>query len=100
MQVRAIMPIHEYFPLQGPGCALCCYGFERLHGAHEAPLSHCPACGTPLRRALSAPTILEGQAHVLRESHLARHGFVQYRRAEKGRYEKTAGDGPETIGGD
>jgi len=94
------MSIHEYFPAAGPGCALCCYGFERLHQAGEAPLTHCPACGAALRRALGTPAIIEGGGHRLRESHLARHGYTQYRRLERGRYEKTAGDGPDTIGGD
>ena len=93
------MPIHEYVPLEGRGCALCCYGFERMQALHEPALTTCPACGGALRRALGAPAVIDGQAHVLRESNVARHGFSQYRRLEKGRYEKITGDGPDTIGG-
>lgn len=91
------MAIHEYFPAQGRGCALCCYGFERLHAASEAPLETCPACGAALRRALAAPAIVVGGAHRLNEAHLAKHGYTQYRRVEKGRYEKTVGEGPDVL---
>jgi hypothetical protein len=37
---------------------------------------------------------------VLREGHLAKHGFTQYRKVGKGKYEKTAGKGPSTISDD
>ena len=93
------MPIHEYVPLDGPGCALCCYGFERLQRADEPALMQCPACGGAVRRTLNAPAVVTGQAHVLKEKHVAKHGFTQYRRVAKGRYEKTAGSGPDKIGG-
>lgn len=94
------VPIHEYLPVDPPGCALCCYGFERLHGAGEPVLAACPACGTALRRVPGTPQVISGESHRLRESHLARHGFTQYRRNGKGRYEKTVGEGPDTIGDD
>jgi len=94
------MPTYEYAPLEGPGCALCCYGFERMQKLDEPALGTCPACGGAVRRVIGAPAVVEGGAHRLRESHLAKHGFSQYRRLEKGRYEKTAGDGPDTIGGE
>jgi len=94
------MPIHEYVPLEPPGCALCCYGFERLERLSDAALTHCTACGAPVRRVLGAPAITTGGAHLLREGHLAKNGFTQYRKVGKGRYEKTTGDGPDTIGGD
>ena len=91
------MPIHEYAPVDPPGCALCCYGFERLQRVSDPALTNCPACGTALRRVPAAPQVISGQAHVLREKHLARHGFTLYRRTAKGQYEKTAGDGPDTL---
>lgn len=94
------MPIHEYAPVDPPGCALCCYGFERLQRAGEAVLEHCPACGAALRRVPGAVPVITGEAHRLRESHLARHGFTQYRRNGKGHYEKTVGEGPDTIADD
>ncbi|KAB2901719.1 MAG: hypothetical protein F9K31_01035 [Dokdonella sp.] len=94
------MSLHEYHPVHGTGCALCCYGFERLHKAGEAPLTHCPACGTSLRRVLAAPALIDSAAQHLAPAHLARHGFSQYRRLERGRYEKIAGDGPDQLGDD
>jgi hypothetical protein len=49
---------------------------------------------------ISAATVVSGQAHRLSESHAAKNGFTQYRRAGKGVYEKTAGKGPGIIRGD
>jgi len=94
------MPIYEYAPLQPPGCALCCYGFERLQGLSDPKLTHCPACGGAIQRVLGAAQVVAGQAHVLREKHIAQHGFTQYRRVGKGQYEKITGDGPDTISGE
>jgi putative FmdB family regulatory protein len=94
------MPIYEYAPLAPPGCALCCYGFELLQRLSDPPLVHCTACGGGVQRVLGAPQVVAGQAHALREKHVARHGFTQYRRVGKGQYEKTAGKGPDTISGD
>jgi putative FmdB family regulatory protein len=99
-RIFSIMPIYEYAPLEPPGCALCCYGFERLQPLSEPALTHCPACGGAIRRVLGAPHVQSGQSHVLREDHIAKHGFTQYRRIGKGLYEKTAGKGPDTISGD
>lgn len=94
------MPIHEYIASGEPGCATCRAGFERLQKLADAALTACPDCGAPVRRVLGAPQVATGQAHVLRESHIAKHGFTQYRRVGKGKYEKTAGKGPDTISGD
>jgi hypothetical protein len=37
---------------------------------------------------------------VLKESHFSERGFTQYRRVDKGKYEKTAGPGPDKISSD
>jgi predicted nucleic acid-binding Zn ribbon protein len=66
----------------------------------EAPLAQCPKCGNAVRRVLSAPSVISGQAHLLKESNAAKNGFTQYRRAGGGVYEKTAGKGPKFISGD
>jgi len=94
------MPIYEYVASATPGCASCRNGFERLQKLADAPVEVCPDCGTPVHRVLSAPQVVAGQGHVLRESNVAKHGFTQYRRVGKGKYEKTAGKGPDTISGD
>lgn len=94
------MPIYEYVASTPRSCSTCSAGFERLQKLADAPLSACPDCGAPVHRVLSAPQVVAGQGHVLRESHIAKHGFTQYRRVGKGTYEKTAGKGPDTISGD
>jgi putative FmdB family regulatory protein len=90
------MPIHEYVPKSG-GCARCQAGIEMLQRMSDPPLEHCPDCGAPLERMIGAPSVVAGGGHLLKESHLARHGFTQYRKVGKGKYEKTAGKGPPTI---
>jgi len=93
------MPIHLYIA-DTEGCASCRDGFEVLQRLGDPPLAYCEACGACLRRAISAPSIAVGGAHLLKESHVARSGFTQYRRAGRGVYEKTAGKGPDFISGD
>ena len=94
------MPIHEYVAVAAAGCPHCEGGFELLQKIGDAPLTTCPRCGAAVKRLLGAPQIVSGQAHVLQERHIAKHGFTQYRRVGKGKYEKTAGAGPDTISGD
>jgi putative FmdB family regulatory protein len=93
------MPIYEYRPKSG-GCASCREGLERLQKLSAPPLATCPDCGTPLERVLSAPQVVAGESHRLKEGHLAKNGFTQYRKVGKGKYEKTAGNGPPTISDD
>ncbi len=93
------MPIYEYVPTRD-GCACCRPGIERLQRLSDPPLAACPGCGAPLERVIGAPQVVAGQGHVLKEGHLAKHGFTQYRKVGKGRYEKTAGKGPPTISDD
>ncbi|MEP7042248.1 MAG: zinc ribbon domain-containing protein [Dokdonella sp.] len=94
------MPIYEYVASVASACATCGAGFELLQKLTDAPLTVCPVCGGAVHRVLSAPQVVAGQGHVLQEGHIAKHGFTQYRRVGKGKYEKTAGKGPDTISGD
>ena len=98
------MPIYEYMPktdgCESAACETCRNGIERLQKLSDPPLAACPDCGAPLERVISAPQVAAGQSHVLREGHLAKHGFTQYRKVGKGKYEKTAGNGPPTISDD
>ena len=75
-------------------------GFDVLQKLSDAPLTQCPACGAPVTRVISAPSVASGGAHLLKESHTAKHGFTQYRKIGKGQYEKTSGKGPRYISGD
>ena len=93
------MPIYVYAPTAG-GCATCRDGIERLQRLSDPPLTACPECGAALERVIGAPQVVAGQSHALREKHIAKHGFTQYRKVGKGKYEKTAGKGPSTISDD
>ncbi|HET8943071.1 MAG TPA: zinc ribbon domain-containing protein, partial [Rudaea sp.] len=93
------MPIYEYAATNN-GCAHCEGHFDVLQKLHDDALTQCPECGAAIVRIISAPSIASGQSHLLKESHVAKHGFTQYRRAGKGVYEKTTGKGPQFISGD
>lgn len=92
------MPIYQY-SCEGVGCPHCCNGIEVLQRLSDAPLENCAECGSAVHRVLSTASVISGQAHQLKESHVEKHGFTQYRRAGKGLYEKTAGKGPKFISG-
>jgi putative FmdB family regulatory protein len=90
------MPIYEYAAV-GKGCPHCETHFDVLQSLREAPLDRCPRCGAAVARVLTAPNVIAGGAHLLKESHLEKHGFTQYRRVGRGQYEKTVGRGPEHL---
>lgn len=92
------MPIYEYAP-DGGGCARCQGRFDVLQRIADPPLAQCPECGQPCHRVPSAASVAAGGAHRLKESHVGAHGFTQYRKVGKGKYEKTVGRGPDTIEG-
>lgn len=90
------MPIYEY-TADNNGCELCAARFERLQKIADAALAVCPQCGNAVHRVISAPQVISGQAHTLKENHIAKNGFTQYKRAGSGVYEKTVGKGPDFI---
>lgn len=95
------MPIYEYQSQpDAPGCDHCKAGFEVYARLSDDELNACPQCGGPIRRCISAPAVISGQSHLLKEAHFSKHGFTQYKKAGGGVYEKTAGDGPRYIGDD
>ncbi len=94
------MPFYEYTCTSETGCELCSDRFTRLQRLSDAPLEACPGCGQPVRRVISSPNVVGGQAHKLKESNIEKSGFTQYRKIGKGVYEKTAGKGPGVISAD
>jgi putative FmdB family regulatory protein len=90
------MPIYEYAAITG-GCEHCQAHFDVLQKLSEPPLTHCPHCGCAVHRVISPPNLAMGSSGLLKDKHAERHGFTQYRRAEKGVYEKAYGKGPKYI---
>jgi len=90
------MPIYEYRTTGECHCDFCSNGFDLMQKIDDPRLSHCPRCDAPVERRISAPNIARGDSS-LDPANLERHGFTQYRRAEHGVYEKTAGKGPDVI---
>jgi putative FmdB family regulatory protein len=93
------MPIYEYVSDAG-GCDRCGGRFTIMERMSDPETCACPDCGQPCHRIISAPAVASSGSHLLRESHLANHGFTQYRRAGKGRYERIVGKGPSRIESD
>jgi putative FmdB family regulatory protein len=90
------MPIYEY-TTDNTGCELCSGRFDRLQKIADPALAVCPQCGIAVHRVISAPQVISGQAHKMKEDHIAKNGFTQYKRAGSGVYEKTVGKGPDYI---
>ncbi|MEE4331557.1 MAG: zinc ribbon domain-containing protein [Wenzhouxiangella sp.] len=94
------MPIYEYSCSNDAGCDYCRYRFSVLQKLADEPLTQCPRCHGPVRRLISSPHVVAGQAHRLKESNIEKAGFTQYKKIGKGVYEKTAGKGPGIISDD
>ena len=79
------MPLYEYKTTED-GCDHCRDGFEVFQGMKDAPLTECPECGGPVKKAVSAFGL--GQEDVMGESNLKKHGFSKYKKTCDGTYEK------------
>jgi len=90
------MPIYEYQAAGGDSCDNCATGFDAMQKLSDEPLKFCLECHNPVRRKISRPN-LASPAPSLSKENIEKHGFTQFRKVEKGVYEKTAGKGPEFI---
>lgn len=90
------MPIYVYHPSTEKCCGHCEGSFEQLQKIGEPPLDSCPECGSPVAQTVTAPNIASPSPS-MKEENLGKHGFTQYRKLEKGVYEKTVGKGPDFI---
>lgn len=91
------MPFYEYKAKSASDCVHCSHGFTVLQKVTDAPLTQCRYCARPLIKLISAPN-LHGVLHSnLSTQQIEKAGFTQYKRLEKGVYEKTAGQGPALI---
>jgi putative FmdB family regulatory protein len=90
------MPIYEYQAAGQDSCDYCKAGFDIMQKLADEPLKLCPECHSPVRRKISRPN-LASPAPSLSKENIEKHGFTQFRKVEKGVYEKTAGKGPDFI---
>ena len=89
------MPIYEYAPTSGH-CEKCNGGFEVMQRMADAKLRSCPSCGQPCERRISKVAL--GGTWSLSESKIRQSGLTQYKKVDKGVYERTAGTGgPEHL---
>jgi hypothetical protein len=93
------MPLYVYAVIESDGSD----GeiFEVLQDLNEPPLTVHPETGQSVHRVLSAPNVKRSASALgkpdLSPKNLERLGLTQYRRSSSGRYEKTAGGGPDLI---
>ena len=88
------MPIYEYEP-RDHDCLICSGRVEVLQGIHEEPCQFCPTCGLSVRRVVSRASFELKRA--VDPEKASRRGFTTYKKAQKGTYERIAGDGPEAF---
>jgi putative FmdB family regulatory protein len=90
------MPIYEY-QASGPTCCEhCVNAFDVMQKMSDDPLKYCPECLNPVRRKISRPNLAAPAPSLSREN-IEKHGLTQFKKVEKGVYEKTAGKGPKYI---
>ena len=89
------MPLYEYAPISG-SCNQCRGSFEVMQRIADDKLTQCPACGQPCERQMSAVAL--GGKYSTSAAAIKSSGMTQYKKAENGVYERTAGTaGPKTI---
>lgn len=90
------MPIYEYEPVDHE-CLICSGRFEALQSVRDDAYEFCPTCGMPVVRVISKlASRTEGASLADRA---AKKGLSTWRRAEKGKWEKIAGEGVDMIVG-
>ncbi len=90
------MPIYEYEP-EDRDCLICEGHISVIQGIHEDPLKYCPWCGLEVRRVVSRASFKISKEKSYEEA--GKKGFTTFRRAEKGVWEKVAGEGPDVMAG-
>ncbi len=90
------MPIYEYQSTGQNCCDYCKTAFDVMQKLSDEPLKFCPECHNPVSRKISRPSLAR-RAPSLSQDNIEKHGFTQFKKVEKGVYEKTAGKGPDYI---
>ena len=78
--------------------------FELEQSIKDPPLTHHPTTGEPVRRLLCAPFVAGTWSplkskNLLSDKNIREKGFTKYVKTSSG-YEKSAGVGPDRIGGE
>ncbi|WP_432799787.1 FmdB family zinc ribbon protein [Poriferisphaera sp. WC338] len=76
--------------------------FEVTQRMSDDPLTHHPTTGQPVKRIPQAPAIVGDHTEAraaknLSDDKLGKLGFTKYVKTDTGKYEKTAGKGPDKI---
>jgi putative FmdB family regulatory protein len=90
------MPIYEYQASGKDHCDHCKNAFDIMQKLSAESLKLCPQCHHPVVRKISRPN-LASPAPSLSQDNIEKHGLTQFKKVEKGVYEKTAGKGPDYI---
>lgn len=93
------MPIYEYQAAGQDCCDFCEVSFDIMQKMSDEPLKLCPECHNPVKRKISRPNLAR-PAPSLSADNIEKHGLTQFKKVEKGVYEKTAGKGPDYITAD
>jgi putative FmdB family regulatory protein len=81
------MPTYEYEAADpARSCAKCRTVFELVRTLRDPPVTACPACGAPVRKCISAPSI--GLSVSCLDDRAKNAGFTKLKRLGKGEYEK------------
>ena len=81
------MPIYEYQAKEETiGCTHCVQAFECMQRMSDPPLEKCPACGSPVSRVFSIPSV--GASRTSFDRRAKESGFTKLQRLGKGEYEK------------
>jgi putative FmdB family regulatory protein len=90
------MPIYEYEP-DDRECLMCDGRVEVIQAVSDEPLKYCPDCGLEVKRVVSRASFKMARASGADKA--AARGFTTWKRAEKGKWEKVAGEGVDMIVG-
>ncbi|MCX7552702.1 hypothetical protein OS175_02325 [Marinicella sp. S1101] len=99
------MPIYTYENLnKDQHCTYCLGGFDVMQKLSDKKLTHCTYCGYPVKKIIRSVnlqgSITGSSQSTLSQKNIEKQGFTQYRKVGKGKYEKSAGKGPDTIDAD
>lgn len=81
------VPIYEFIARdQEKGCDVCKAGLEQLLRLSDPSPEHCPACGAPIVKCISAPNV--GASESGFDDRAKASGFHKLKKTGKGEYEK------------